>query len=1278
MNSKTERTKNQKPFLLFEGDQKLSKALEKLPNVVARKIDPISNEVTKRDKPIESSAGSYINDIKDVVNLQDTIVPALPKSNIIERYTESRKTRHAEILNELYSTLDFFGNETKDGLQYVFQHLSSSINENRREINEMIKSLKCEEAFQTDTDIQSLWTCIDVKYEENKIWLEEFCCTLVKQETFKLYKIQELLWKISNKLTIVGHWTQNEVYDYIFNLAMELQKLSLNNQKYFSVVKWTLVMHDVNLKLKHFATWNEFWQKWLTDIKNSSLDQFKVSIKAMTEGEYGYIKNLITKFKHDCDLKVKERMAFLYTIRNIKPPNCSKDTVLKWTESYKSLNTEHENICASFGKEIKMDNPDLQNQLKEDLNNIKKSLTSRNVCSVKTVDQILGDENLQVMQDYLVYLNLTIEKHHREKQYERDGLDAIEKFTITAVENAVGLWEVHKTKLNDLNRCVETKSDKLLDELDERSNFEERNLGVVLDRLRQAGTEDCLQTTLKQTLHYLSQIEDNYKLFIQKRIDLHNNLPSLILQEINRYRVDLKTYFGLAVGYLLDPIIEPANDATTTDFTASHLDINYTDKGDDKSWKDIETVGLAAPSYPTGTFSNVELTVSQILTLPPHAFSSVQLTKWSDSKTWVGNESRLQHVMRILGVNFAAHWENLLIQSVRQADAIRDNKITELNNELEFRLKFHKTRIKRIYKDIVDVRRGELATHDEKMEEKITLVKEALHERKTKFQELSDAQSESMKLLLSKINAMEAKMLKATLAEKLIKQKRELEEIIGRHITNEINELDKLSTENMCNQIVNSNNAFINSLRSFHENGNFSEDEIVRNTTKILELNATVEDFREYSKNVKLDMETRWRIEEDTIISNYMEKWEFAELDLDFIENIHRRFRTTILKIKNEVKATLTTNKKLEAEMNAMSSTMNAEASTSGETIENCLEVYTNMISNSVQRGIQLGVIVPPDSEDGKKRKEKPKYKSHVASLVYSNSSNVKSKIATADLLFTEPPETGPNMQSVVQNLLWNTQNEVVSIAEDYYQKRGVRSTPFEIPDNIENSYKSIESTLKKFWNKSKDFCAENILEFCSQAEHVETVAIDFLKYACNQEQKSHVSQLDDKISKLNQSAEDIIERWNNTIKMSGKNFIIKLNNLAADLIKVMDPMLTTKEINDIKNEIESPVPPAKMLVTVMPPTSYFWPGLNNYVLGDKTDSESYTTNRIETLKKRPIQENVINYRDVTYRAFGETLNNVLAQATTKMKKNIGLIDQWHESFFSSVNALKDASILYR
>ncbi|XP_041334831.1 coiled-coil domain-containing protein 180 [Pyrgilauda ruficollis] len=113
------------------------------------------------------------------------------------------------------------------------------------------------------------------------------------------------------------------------------------------------------------------------------------------------------------------------------------------------------------------------------------------------------------------------------------------------VQEAMGLWDVHLSKLSLQEDVLQKKVDKYRLQKDKIIQVMKDDLDTILEKMKMASCEEELEQYLKNALSSLDQIRTRYEFFIEIAMNEIMAYPKAILRELISYSISISQHFSV-------------------------------------------------------------------------------------------------------------------------------------------------------------------------------------------------------------------------------------------------------------------------------------------------------------------------------------------------------------------------------------------------------------------------------------------------------------------------------------------------------------------------------------------------------------------------------------------------------------------------------------------------------------------------------------------------------------------------------------------------------------
>ncbi|KAM6296933.1 coiled-coil domain-containing protein 180 [Aegotheles albertisi] len=509
--------------------------------------EPLSHSFREATAFQKASKSVDVNTAEEVESLPDFIVPGETKSNILERLAEHRRGRHDEALTSMYHELAGIAREMEPFVLEPGQFLLAKLMESDRKIELLFQKIESDttlEGFSIE-GLEELWNVIHQESLTRKKWVREMDESLQMVEWSRADKITAVLRKYTVILEKIAFLLSADVYRFINNEAMMINRALLANQRALAKLFCNLMKSELMRELSHRWKWQDRVKDWKHIRKNYIVHRCRefmvneeIQNPAAVETE---MENMIT----NQILLSERRLELLQHLGDLLPPTHTEAEVNEWYRSLVNLNKSVDTHNVQSVVKIRTQYEMVQQKCLAEVELCKNKLLNLNVCTKEEVEEIVNSELLQLTEKLKSQFEDKLEDMDRDfeevaKQNERNCRDLYGYF-----QEAMGLWDVHQLKLSQQESEFQKKLDECRWKQEKSIQMMEANLGIILDKMRTASSEENLKKCSKDALSSLADVRARYEAFNQVLMDKVMTYPEAVLQKLISYSISISQYFNV-------------------------------------------------------------------------------------------------------------------------------------------------------------------------------------------------------------------------------------------------------------------------------------------------------------------------------------------------------------------------------------------------------------------------------------------------------------------------------------------------------------------------------------------------------------------------------------------------------------------------------------------------------------------------------------------------------------------------------------------------------------
>ncbi|XP_030063612.1 coiled-coil domain-containing protein 180 isoform X2 [Microcaecilia unicolor] len=744
---------------------------------------------------------------REVRGLTDVIVPETTDGSFLQHITESRKERHEAALTALQQKLVYIRKELEVLVMNTGKSFQAKLLKSNKDIELQFQKIENEKGRTCFTlqDFKKMWIAIAQNSQCRRQWIKEMDETLTSLEGNRAKQIGDVLKEYIKILENISYLMPQDVYRLIHKEAMLINQAVLANLRAVAKLSMNLVEADLKREASQWLRWQDIVKNWKTMQKDLIIQKFRDFIEnEEIQNPKGVKMALDLMVKEQSELNEK-RLKHLQSVRELYPPACTKSKVAEWNATLVDLNKEIDASGVQCLNNIRSQCEAVCQQCVSEIQKSRIQLLNMKICYPEEAQKFM-----------MTYFFSLIGKLQRKFE---DELELIDRALVKLVRQtedkckdlfeysqaAVHLWDVLQTGLLQQEKEFQRKLEECRQQHDSENQAKEANLDILLDKLRQESFQQELDNSMQKALQALEDIQNGYKTFHKKQVEIVSTYPASVLNEIMSYSASVSQYFGVKEVYGQEQTEE---DVKSVQDSVS-VDVFTTSKGSSYS---------LLPSEPLAEPTTEELFITEVIVEEdlPECLQQIVIP-----------ENTFADLMKDIRLGFFEHLEMWFHQAVSDSQSIVASKTDELAAELELFCHLQEPRAQRIQKDVHHVRAAELLLHQERVESHCAGVKESLKRLKSEFNLVKDSMKNENKHFQQTVSNLEPTFRNATKSDKLVALCSSLYSRLDGHMEGVRIALRsyRQHVDNALGSVRDANADCIKSFRLFSEGGNFSPEE---------------------------------------------------------------------------------------------------------------------------------------------------------------------------------------------------------------------------------------------------------------------------------------------------------------------------------------------------------------------------------------------------------------------------------------------------------------------
>ncbi|CAH1787861.1 unnamed protein product [Owenia fusiformis] len=875
---------------------------------------------------------------REVRGLPDVVAPAKTGSDIIERIAESRKERHEAAVEDMHQELNIISSELEPRIAEAGDELIGHITQNDKLLEGFLSKIDADEdiVWYNMSELEELWECVQKESSIRQSWIEHMDEQLQQIEEDRMDLVKEVFQSYADTLEKIAHLMPPHLHKLLDKDSQLINQAVLSNRRAYSDLYARLMMADIEReKVQHTR-----WKKRVEDWKNIHIDMAVAEYIAYMESEDvtspGEVNLILKEMKEQQEQINVQRLDLIKSLRDMRPPGSTKTSVYQWNQQLTAISKQLDQLGQTFLNKLYGSYEEVCQACLAKLEEVKTDLIHREVCTFGKATYIITEKCLplvgnqqKIFEDSLETMDQQLEEHTNKIVNE---LKSLFKYS----QGAAHVWDVHEIGLAKQERHLQEKLENARRLHDNHNQDKEANLDIIMDRMRQDGSQDTLQYSLNKALDMLNKIKLGYEDFHSQQLEIVDSYVGMVNDEVSLYDKAVCRFFSVdrqhpdeaAVAAKIEELkLEQEKDLTpisprvlkarrkkgkgrpgsrassaasstsgaTTPVPMAVSEVLSTAKG---TTFYVLTVagehGVSSPApgdRPGSTSAFLTQGEEPTESLPPY-LSSIDVPK-----------SLIMEIKNAIRLNFLDHVEEWHEQAVDRSKSVVAAKTEELTSELDLRLHLHQPRPRRAEMDVHNVRAAELVMHSERVSRHCKGIIQSLNDLKHTFNNMNHDHNKLASKFKHDIEQLEVIFINATKSSKLVELQNqiqvELEEymsVIRASLRDFRQHLD--STLQM---LRGSNAKFIKSFKVFSDGGNFCPEEIEEYRKRLEKMSNKIDSSEGFIMADLEGMEAKRLDHATKVAAEFEDRFKSHMFDLIFMEKIARWLTNTQVKIKAEV-----------------------------------------------------------------------------------------------------------------------------------------------------------------------------------------------------------------------------------------------------------------------------------------------------------------------------------------------------------------------------------------
>ncbi|RVE68722.1 hypothetical protein OJAV_G00094210 [Oryzias javanicus] len=494
-----------------------------------------SREQPLCDKPEE--------EVDEVTRLPDSVVVQCSSSNIVYRNKKKNCGKHEETLKQMETQLSQLSQEFEIQVTNLCKQTLSSLEEVDLRLNILKEGMENLEDLSLK-EVYALWDTVEEEVKIKKTTISELNLRLREVEKRRGSEIQAILRLHCHKVEKIGFLTPPAVHGLFHTEATKLNLALIANRRCAARVELDLKKQTLQQEARLHQQWEDRLTCWRRSKEKEIVDQFRTfcrrgeKLQLIPDEQMEQTQRALTEQR--CDIICK--------ICSLVPPTCSSALVSDWFVKLTSLNSQLDHLHSDILTHYRCYEEQSWDELLREVELCKEAFSALE----------LSEEQVN---DIVISQLLPLIRQRQSQDEERLAAlemccDAVAQHALklsghvfAAVKAAALQWEEHVIRSERVQEQLEQRLDDLKCSLQQRTEKKRENLDSLIQRLRQASSEDVVKSLLEKSEKFLQDIEHSCKECVSEQWEVLSRLPDLLMEELIFYSKNLSSLFHLTQAY---------------------------------------------------------------------------------------------------------------------------------------------------------------------------------------------------------------------------------------------------------------------------------------------------------------------------------------------------------------------------------------------------------------------------------------------------------------------------------------------------------------------------------------------------------------------------------------------------------------------------------------------------------------------------------------------------------------------------------------------------------
>ncbi|CAL1536576.1 unnamed protein product [Lymnaea stagnalis] len=487
------------------------------------------------------------NPSNEVRALPDIIVSKKQGSNIIERISEGRKQRHEAAVKAMHEELSVTTLEIEELIQETCADLLIKLQKDEEDGAELFLQLENNEQLKNYSwfDLNEIWKKVQSHTQLRHDCILQMDNKLKDIETKRMQRIKEIFSKYGDQLFKIAYLAKSDLQRLLDKESQMINQMMLTNQRSYADLYFRLISANIEREkgLRNF--WQRRVEDWRTQNCVLAVESFREFMQLDAVTHPPTVELIKKDLQSDQGKLNSQRIELVKTLCSMQPPNSTKSAVYKWRNDINVISAELDSVNQMYLSKLHAEYEKVCQMCLEKIDQLKESLISAAICSPHRACQLMDEFMLPLVGEQQSIFEEIVEALENEMENHKSKTEGEMMELFKFSQGAAHLWDVHEIGLARLERTLQEKLEDCRHKHDQSNQEKEANLDIVMDRMRQDGTDTALKDSLLKALTMLEKIREFYEEFHKQETEIVKGYPKMVRGELDLYEQGIFQFFAL-------------------------------------------------------------------------------------------------------------------------------------------------------------------------------------------------------------------------------------------------------------------------------------------------------------------------------------------------------------------------------------------------------------------------------------------------------------------------------------------------------------------------------------------------------------------------------------------------------------------------------------------------------------------------------------------------------------------------------------------------------------